>query len=58
MGWGTEEQKPHPLKVLQKEKIENVGYFHAFKLLKLTFLSDIFNEENTCSKGFYHDFST
>ena len=39
------------------ENLENMGYFHALKLLKLAFLSSL-RREYMFWEGFYHNFST
>ena len=46
-----------PLKISKREKLKNMGYFHASKLLKLAFLSSL-TRKYVLWKGFYHDFST
>ena len=43
-----------PLRISKREKFENMGYFHASKVLRLAFLL----RKYMLSKGFYHDFST
>ena len=49
-GGGGKGGKSPPLRFQNREKLKNMGYFHASKLLKISF-SVIFNEEILALEG-------
>ena len=54
---GGQGGKSSPKDFQKKEKLKNMGYFHASKLLKWAFLSSL-TRKYVLWKGFYHDIST